>query len=173
MGIAEMLEGLALVRQNSARSSFVGPRHIELVEAAEAAIGWRLPPTYRMFASRLGAGSFGSAEFYGVTTDDFEHGRVPNGISLTLSCRRQRLLPGHYLIVASLGGSSFCCLRRTDGAESPVFLVEAGAALAAPGASAARVVADDFGTFFLERVRSRLQVVQPPLPKRRILPAAG
>ncbi len=87
MSMADLAEALALIQAHQDDAHFVGPREEGLITAAETALGITFPPLFRRFISELGAGGIGSEETYGVISDNFTSGRVPNGIWLTLrSC---------------------------------------------------------------------------------------
>ncbi len=167
MGMPELLEAFRLVEEHADFSSFAGPRDPALVSAAESALGGPLPPTYREFVARLGAGSFGESEFYGVTGPNFESGRVPNGIWLTLKARRQGAIPPASVVVGATGDGGYYCVDLLDGEESPVVLREPGAPRDVP----ATLVCADFGSFLLQEVRSELsgcaQDHQAPIPRAR------
>ena len=60
-------------------ASFTGPREESIVAAAEEALGHSLPSAYRTFVLRLGAGSIGSSEVYGVIGESFD-GPVPDAV---------------------------------------------------------------------------------------------
>jgi len=55
--------GLAPIRANLEERHFVGPRPEELIQTAEAVLGFRLPPAYRRFVSDLSAGNSGQLTF--------------------------------------------------------------------------------------------------------------
>ena len=155
--MADLQEALNLVATNPGEGFFAGPRNAELVATAERALGGRLPPTYREFVTKLGAGSFGAFELYGVVDDDFEHSSVPNGVWLTLNERRASGLPGELVIVGSTGDGDYYCIQLREGKESPVTLYQPGAP---PDRQRGEQLAQDFGEFFLEGVRAELQLVQ-------------
>lgn len=151
MGMTELGRAIEAVR-DAGGSFFAGPRDAALVTAAEEALGVALPPTYRHLVSELGAGSVGSREFYGVTTDNFTSASVPNGIWLTLSEREKLDLPSALVIVGENGMGGYYVLdtSQRDGAgESPV-------AVRTPGDGSSEVVAGDFGAFFLQAVEEEL-----------------
>ncbi len=151
MSMADLTRAFSLVEASPSRSFFAGPRDPELVLAAENVLGGRLPPTYREFVSRLGAGNFGSFEAYGVIDDNFEHSAVPNGVWLTLNERRGSSLPKELVVIGSTGDGSYYCIELRDGEESPVIVYQ-------PGFPAHQqhneVVAKDFGELFLNQIRS-------------------
>lgn len=68
---------------------FVGPKPTELIAAAEEALGFTFPPTYRRFVSDYGAGGVGGTEIYGVIDADFEDSSIPDGVWYNLQLRRE------------------------------------------------------------------------------------
>jgi antitoxin YobK len=145
-----------LIARHDDLADFVGERPDELVAAAEAALGTTFSPTYRAFASELGAGDIAGEEFYGVIDDNFDSSAVPNGIWLTLQEREDSGLPEGLIVVYTDSEGSYYALdsRRPKGSgEHPV-------ALWVPGLSAPddelEPVADDFGALFLERIEAGL-----------------
>lgn len=151
MSQANLEKGLAMISQHATRAHFVGPRSEELVARAETALGLRLPPTYREFVRRLGAGNFGAAEFYGVIDENFSASSVPNGVWLTLDERRSAALPKNYVIVASSGTGEYYCLDVRDQGEAPVVIMPPGETVPS------EQVASDFGDFFWNEVRQQAE----------------
>ena len=80
MSMQNLLGALEIIKRNPAKADFVGPRPEKIVAAAEERLGLKFPQTYRHFLLSLGAGNFGSEEFYGVIHENFENASVPNGI---------------------------------------------------------------------------------------------
>jgi hypothetical protein len=152
MGMSEVKRAIEITRRHG--GFFAGPRDESLVASAEAALGLRLPPTYRRFVSELGAGNAGGREFYGVTTDNFTTASIPNGIWLTLSEREQLGLPPEFVIVEETGTGEYYVLdtsRRDGDGESPVVVWVPGRPR-----DALEAVAPDFGSFFLAAVEDEL-----------------
>ena len=116
MTMQNLLEGFKIIEANPNRGFFAGSRDSGLIAAAENALGCRFPPTYREFLSRLGAGNLGAFEFYGITTGNFESGKVPNGIWLTLKHHRAGRVPSNLLVIGDTGDGSYYCIElRTAG----------------------------------------------------------
>jgi hypothetical protein len=152
MSMADLEHALGIIAANPGLAHFVGPRSLALVAAAEQALGGRLPPTYREFVCRLGAGSFGAFEVCGVISDDFENSAWPNGVCASLNDRRQFGLPETLVMVGTTGYGPDYCVELRDGRESPVFIYQSGH----PEEQDGEVVAKDFGEFFLTGVREQL-----------------
>ena len=151
----DLNEALKIFEANPSAAFFVGEKSPELVEKAELALGVRFPPSYREFVSKLGCGGIGSLEIYGITSDNFENARVPNGIWLTLEERRSIGLPDHLILIYSLGEGTTYALdtsQRGEDGECPVVAWPVG------GSSDSRleVIAKDFGEFLLSMVREEL-----------------
>lgn len=149
MSMADLQEALRIVAANPSRGSFAGPRDSALVVSAERALGGRLPPTYREFVTKLGAGNFGAFEIYGVINDEFEDSVVPNGVWLTLSERHENGFPNELMIIGSTGDGNYYCIELGEGDESPVTIYQLG--LPADRQLRERV-AHDFGEFLLEGI---------------------
>jgi hypothetical protein len=143
----DLEQALEIIEGDEELADFAGPRDAAHVSAAEKALGLAFPPTYREFLLRLGAGSYGAAEIYGVVDDAFE-GPVPDGVWLTLD-ERERGLPRNFVIVAATGDGGWYSLDVRGGGEAPVVAVELG-----PKALVSEPVADDFGAFLLEQVEA-------------------
>lgn len=153
MSMAELVSAMDIIFANPNQGFFVGPRDSNLIAKAESALGGALPPTYREFVRRLGAGGFGSCEIYGVIDDEFEHSAVPNGVWLTLNERRESGLPKELFIVGSTGDGDYYCLEMRNGQESPVIVYRPGLPM---HQQAREKVAEDFGEFFLGCVREQV-----------------
>jgi antitoxin YobK len=141
------------IDQNAQRGFFAGPRDESLIQLAESALGFSLPPTYRAFVLRFGAGNFGAAEFYGVINDNFDSGKVPNGISLTIKNRQENRIPKELIVVGSTGDGDYYCLEITPGKEAPLIIYQPGYA---QDKQRREEVAEDFGQFLLEQVKSEM-----------------
>lgn len=152
MSIQDMYAAFELIRDNANFADFAGPQPADRVSRAEAALGIDFPPTYREFLARLGCGGIGVTEFYGVVGDDFEHSSVPDAIWMTLDERKDQSVPDHFIVVGSTGDGGYYAIdtaRRNRVGESPV--VEWWPGL--PDAeNNPRVIASDFGAFFLEEM---------------------
>ncbi|WP_437927535.1 SMI1/KNR4 family protein [Sorangium sp. So ce291] len=155
MSMADLSAAQSLIEANPALASFAGPRPEPLVALAERALELRLPPTYRSFVLRYGAGSFGAFEVYGVIDDDFEIAAAPDAVACTLSERAEHGLPGDLIVVGDSGGDELLCLLvRDECGEAPVIAVRTG-----PEGELledAEVLAQDFGQFLLDAVRQEL-----------------
>jgi len=135
--------------------NFYGPIPEETILKAETMLGVSLPPTYRRFLAEYGAGDVGASEFYGILADDLSGDEVPNGIWLTLRHRKTMDLDPALVIVGELGdGSKDCLWVKGNGGEAPVIEVRFGGPVAE---QATRQIAEDFGTYFLEAIRTELE----------------
>lgn len=106
-----MAEAFTIIKQHETLAYFVGAQPAELIERAEDALGCKFPLDYLEFVSRLGAGTFGSFEIYGLINSDFEHSAVPNAIWLTLDERRESKLPHNLLIIGDTGYGNYYVLQ--------------------------------------------------------------
>lgn len=153
MGMPELERALAAMRASD--STFVtGAREPRVVEAAERALGVTFPPTYRRFVLEMGAGGIGAFEVYGVVDDRFA-GPVPDGVWFTLS-ERETGMPAHLVVVGDtgMGESNVLDTSATDAqGECPVRIWVPGASQTG---DALEDVADDFGTFLWDNVRTEL-----------------
>lgn len=158
MSMHDFEQALQLIAANAASADFAGPRPDQLISSAEYALGLTFPPTYRSFVGRLGAGAFGGDEFYGVITDGFENSSVPDAIWLTLKQRITSQSPRSLIFVSDTGDGAYYAIDvsqvTTDG-ESPIVEWWPGAPLGAIGNR--KVIANDFGEFFLQQVQEALQ----------------
>jgi len=136
---------------------FVGPAPAAKVEESERMLGVAFPPSYRAFVEQMGAGSVLGREVYGVVPDPSASG-PPNVVSATLSARESLALPERFVIVVDLDDSSAIALDTgnadSDG-EVPVVRIW-------PGEEGDELVegevASDFGSFFDQFVRERLEL---------------
>lgn len=156
MGLPEYQQAAALMSEHSDLQDFVGPRPENLVQTAEQTLGLRFPPSYRHFLLEYGAGSFGSAEVYGVIDGNFSSSSVPNGIWYTLSERRGSDLPSSMVVIYNDGAGDLLCLdcADQDGGEAPVVTFQPGAPLEI---QRREVIAPDFGSFLLNLVKTEIR----------------
>jgi hypothetical protein len=153
MSIESLHEAFRIIDSHHEKAFFAGARPEHLVRAAELRLGVIFPPTYREFLLRLGAGSFGGSEFYGVIDGNFEESEVPNGVWLTLTERREVGMSGDLVIVGSTGDGGFYCLEAGREKESPVIVFQPGV-VSHPRCG--ETVAADFGDFLLMHVRAQM-----------------
>lgn len=155
MGMAEYEEALALVRAHRHDAHFSGQRDEALIAAAEAALGVTFPPIYRRFVRELGAGSIGAEEVYGVTSENFTQGAIPNGIWITLQIRSDSELPASMIVIYDAGESEYFVLDTSHtepNGECPVVMWYPNWE---PG-HGQEIIAPDFGTFFLSVVQDAI-----------------
>jgi hypothetical protein len=152
MAITAVDEALRLMEDGDL-ADFVGERPEELVAAAEAALGFGFPPSYRSFVSRLGAGNFGSFEIYGIIDLPFE-GPIPDAVWATLEERAEPSnLPLSMIVIGDDGMGGTYVLDTAKGVEPPVEVWNGGGS--DPDDELERL-APTFGDFLLESVRDEL-----------------
>jgi hypothetical protein len=150
----DLERALAFIAEHREQASFMGPTNALRLHAAEKALGFKLPPTYRRFVLELGAGHFGTAEIYGVIDFDFERSSAPDAVWATLRAREANNLPAD-LVVLGYDDDEIACLRvRPKGAEGPVLVINAGED---PERVGTRTAAEDFGAYLLSRVQEELE----------------
>ncbi len=151
-------EALRLIESRPDLADFVGPRPDSLIAAAEEAVGNSFPPSYRLFLSRLGAGSFAAEEFAGLIDDNFTDSSWPNAIWFNLNSREELAQPARYFVFYNYGDGTEAALdfeRRDADGECVVVLTHAGAF--------EEIVEDEaasFGEFFLKTLREGLEIEQ-------------
>jgi antitoxin YobK len=153
MSMQELERALEVVRDHEDEAAFVGPRPELLVRTAEKALGKKLPPTYRRFLRKLGAGSFGASETYGVIDADFAKSSPPDAVWATLRAREKNELPEDLLVLGYQDDEITCLRLRRGEEEGPVLIINAGED---PELTGTHEVAPDFGTYFLKRVEEEL-----------------
>ena len=129
---------------------FEGVKSDALVTKAEAALGVKLPPSYRRFLLELGCGDFNAVEVFGIINDSFDKPAVPNGIWLTLKERRSIDLDPAYVIIGEGGDGAYYALdtRHVDAeGESPIVRLSVDAKYS-------EKIEDSFGSCFLNAVRA-------------------
>jgi hypothetical protein len=159
MSMAKVEQALALTRAKPEKCDFVGPRSEELIQAAEAALGFRLPPMYRRFVSELGAGGAGSSEIYGVIDANFLSGPFPDGIWLTLNMRENPgfALPISMVIVGEDGYGGYYVLDTANAGQDGEPSVQMWEPWHTGSVDTLEFIAPDFGTWFLYEVRFGLR----------------
>jgi hypothetical protein len=153
MSLKDFETAMRLIEENEDQADFVGPRDAALVDKAEKALGIKFPPSYRQFLLRLGAGSFGALEIYGVNDDEWEDSSVPDAVWYTLSERDEYDLPKHLLVIAAAGDGPLYCLKLGQEKEPPVIFYSPGLE---EEEQDSEIAAADFGAFLLEGVRDEL-----------------
>jgi hypothetical protein len=146
-----------IIDEHTSEAHFVGPRQPEIVDAAEATLGLRFPPTYRQFVSEFGAGSLHGHETYGVIDQDWE-ATVPDGVGLTLRDRENFQLPPAFIVIGDSDDGDRYVLdtSQTDAdGEAPVLRWMPG--VRPDEAGPPERLADSFGSFLLEELRFAVQ----------------
>lgn len=174
MSIQDYNSAVEFLQQNQELSDFVGQCSEQLIKKAEGELNITFPQTYRKFLLDYGAGNFGSEEIYGIVKDDFDNSGIPDAIWYTLKQRREANLPSNLVIIYYAGGEEMFCLdinKLGKYEESVVVSYLIGVDLEY---QTYEIIADDFGEFLLQRVKSELGISQraqlklckPPQPDR-------
>lgn len=109
---------------------FAGEREESVVAAAEAALGYPLPAAYRTFVLRLGAGSVGSSEIYGVISEPFD-GPIPDAVWSTIKDRLPPSnLPDRMVVIGDDGMGGSYVLDTAEGNDPPVRVWNGGRSMA-------------------------------------------
>lgn len=117
--MTDLESALALIAAPPETASFEGPRPKMLVRAAERALGFPLPPTYRRFCAELGAGNIGIGRMPGVIDADFERSSVPDAIWATLRAREDGDLPLNIVVLGDEDGELTCPASARGGGGGP------------------------------------------------------
>ncbi len=121
MGTMETEQAIALMRRHRALAEFVGGASAEQIEAAEARLGVRFPPSYRQFIEEVGAVRFAGHDVLGVVG---RHGDPRlDVVRVTLDERAHTDMSDEHIVVGPYGREAVfaldCADRRHDG-ECPV-----------------------------------------------------
>jgi hypothetical protein len=128
----------------------------ELVKPAEKYLGVFFPKSYKEFIKDYGYVSFGGLEIYGIIDADFVNSSVPDVVWLNYSNRVDFGQPANIIVISDLGDGSYYALdlsQMNDKEECPVVIWPIGGYEAT---SKLEVVAPDFGTWFLEKVKEQI-----------------
>ena len=124
MSMQNYLEALEIIKARPDKAFFVGERSEEIVRSAEARLGITFPPIYRLFLRSLGAGNFGSAEFYGITTSNFDSASVPNGVWFTVSERQDIGLPSALVVIGVSSYGELYCIDTAHNPDGPIVVYQ-------------------------------------------------
>lgn len=152
MSIDDLISAVELIKVNSHLADFAGQQPATRIARAECVLDLKFPRTYKEFLARFGCGGFHGLEFFGVVKDDFENSCVPDAVWLTLDLRKTADMPRSYILVADTGDGGFYAIdtsQHDSGGECPVIEWWPGFPEADDNP---RVVASDFGAFFLEKM---------------------
>jgi cell wall assembly regulator SMI1 len=119
-------KALDLISMAPDLGDFCGPASEADIELAERMLGRRFPDDYRMFLATLGAGNFGSQEFYGIIPGKVPGSSVPSVVWLTLDERKTADAPVDLLPVWNDGGGYQACVKIAPGSaeDGTVILVD-------------------------------------------------
>lgn len=139
--------------ENHPDGFFAGPRS-ELIAHAEAELGFPLPASYQRFIEKLGAGSIGAFEVYGLTRHPFS-GFVPDAVGITLRDRSgPSRLPPTMVVIGNDGMGGDFVLDVAKGSDPPVEIWIGGSS--SPDAPIERI-SNSFGEWLLESVRQEIR----------------
>ncbi|MBK3494230.1 SMI1/KNR4 family protein [Viridibacillus sp. YIM B01967] len=131
-------------------ANFIGPQSSELLERVEDALNLKIIGSYREFLLTFGAGFFSGVKILGIPGDDFGNPSLLNGVSYTLTLRKEVGLPCNLLVIYNPGNGELFCLDfhqiKDDEPEIVSFMPEVGMGLQYDA------IADSFGEFLYEIV---------------------
>ncbi len=154
MGIKELEQAFLIIQENSEDRFFVGERSDDLILEAESVLGLKLPPTYKRFVKKFGAGNIAGQEFYGVINNDLTDSSVPDGVWFTLSTREEYELPDDMIVIGSIDDGTYITLS----AHKDNFEIEAEVIEWNPYTKEEGLIADDFGFFLLDKITTALEL---------------
>ena len=100
-----------------------GPRKEELIDAAEARLGVKFPPSYRCFLQEFGAVIVNGEDLVGLPRDSIDEESFLDVVSCTLYERTVAGLDQRYVVIGQVGdGSAYVIDTSTysQGQENPV-----------------------------------------------------
>jgi hypothetical protein len=124
MASSDLEAALRLIRASKV-ADFVGPQDEAAVAAAETALELEFPLTYGRFVRELGAGAYGSLEFFGIVHGSSEPSAL-DAVRCTLDQRRTYGLPAELVVVGLTGMGEFYVLDLSQldaHGEAPVVVV--------------------------------------------------
>ncbi len=147
----------AMISEYPDLQHFAGPSPETIVKGAEYRLGVQFPPTYRRFVLEFGAGSFGSAEIFGVIETDPDASGVPDVVWLALRARREWGLHERLLPIYDFGDGEFACLDLRHPQVREAIVVSHW--IGHPDNSQPwEQLATDFGDFLLQIVRQQVDI---------------
>lgn len=158
MAVGDVLTGVNLALKHGFQIDLDGEKPSSLIHLAEVALSITFPPSYKEFLLNFGCGDISGQEFYGLITDDFINSGIPDAVWITMRERSDSHLPSKLIIVGARGDGPYyvldCRYPDRDG-ECPVILWWPGASRL-DYTESYETVASDFGTFFLDKIKSLL-----------------
>lgn len=153
---------LKIILENENFADFYGPQDLANIDNAEATLKIALPKTYKEFLVKFGCGNFGSKEIYGIIKfNDYlgplPFSTIPEVVWTNLKLQRNFNQPQHIIVISDAGEGSYYALdlsQMNDQGECPVVIWPIGGYEMTP---TLEVVAPDFGTWFLEEVKRRIE----------------
>jgi cell wall assembly regulator SMI1 len=131
---------------------FHGNMTEELIINAENYLKLKFPKSYREFLLEYGNGFFNGHEFYGICKEDFINSSIPDAIWLTMNERNKFNLDNSLILIKESTEYYFAIdTSRNINGENPVIDLIPGVKK-----EECEIVADDFGTFFLNEIRKSL-----------------
>lgn len=148
-------KAIELIEKNKELLFSAGGVTNDTILKAEERLGIKFPKDYVDFLTKFGALSFGGEEIYGITTQDFDNGSVPNAIWYTLQERKEVAIPNNFLVIYDTGGGELFCMNVDNNYpdNSPIVSFIPGIDLSKQSYDE---IAEDFGSFLLDRVNQEI-----------------
>ncbi|RJG36790.1 SMI1/KNR4 family protein [Motilimonas pumila] len=141
-----------LIDKYKSEAYFIGKRDNSIISKAEESLGFFLPPSYLLFVSNYGAGSFCGEEFYGITNENFENSSIPNAVWLTLNSRKKYNLPDELILIMGLDDGSYYAISTNKEDKE----IEGWVVLWSPIDEDISIIDNSFGEFFFRRINEAL-----------------
>ncbi|WP_018352110.1 SMI1/KNR4 family protein [Longispora albida] len=126
-------------------AKFAGPCAVEVISEAEARLGLRFPPSYRLSLEELGTCDINGEEILGLFEQPSTPGTIWGALKETLDARGDTALPDSCIVFYydGMGGSFVLDTAKADSeGEAPVYLWIGGASQ--PGDDL-EMISADFG----------------------------
>lgn len=158
MSIQDYNNAVELIQQNQWLGDFVGNCSENIIKKAEEKLNIVFPQSYRNFLLSFGAGNFGAEEIYGVIKENFENSGIPDAIWFTLKQRKEVNLPSNLVVIYHTGGEEMFCLDINKIGKYQEAMIVSYAIGVDSEHQTYEIIANDFGEFFLQRVKLELGI---------------
>jgi len=141
-------ESIKLLNSSGINYYSIGKQKDTTIEKAEVLLGVKFPESYKAFLKKLGACSFKDEEIYGLVGENLDSPSIPNVVWCTLNYRKYGL-PNN-LIVIGHNEHAYPCIKINNDFKKPVIAYD----ISLPEhVQKTKVLANDFGDYFLEKIK--------------------
>ncbi len=164
MSIQDFIKAIDIIEKQKVILDYSYPQPANRIKEVEKILNIKLSQSYRDFLIKFGSIGFNGEEIYGLShTYDYAKYVYSSVVCATLKERevnKDLVFSDSLVVIHALGNGELSCLdtsQMNEEGECPVIAWYFDATLAKENL---KIIAEDFGTFFLEKIQLRLGLLK-------------